>query len=67
MALALAVILEHALRDLLVVRVVPDACRHQCQALDEQRAVFTAVKIGLGPGDGLRRVERGDRRLQIAR
>src|SRR5258707_15814108 len=60
-ALVLAVILEQALRDFLVVRIVADPRRHQGQALDERRAVLAALEIGLGPGDGLWRAGGGGR------
>ena len=65
-ALVLAVILQQALRDFLVVRVVAEARRHQCQPLHQQRAVGAAVEIGLGPGHRLRGVERRHRFFEPA-
>src|ERR1700676_5146740 len=49
----LAVILEEALRNLLIVRIVADAGGDQCQAMGEIRAGSATLEIGLGPADAL--------------
>src|SRR5262249_37940359 len=49
-ALVLAVILQQALRDFLVVRIVAEPRRHQRQTLDQRSAVLAAIDISLGPG-----------------
>src|SRR6516225_9748739 len=53
-------ILEQALRDLLVVRVVTEAAGGQRQLLHERLAVAVAGEIRLGPSDGLGSIECDD-------
>src|SRR6516225_4871424 len=60
----LGIILQETLRDLLVVRVVAEARRHQCETLYQQSAILTAVEVGLGPGHRRGRVECGECGLQ---
>src|SRR6516165_12052514 len=64
-ALVLAVILEEALRNFLVMRIVAEPRRPQREPLHEKRTVFAAVEISLGPRHRLGRIERGERRLQL--
>src|SRR5262249_55582734 len=58
MRLVFGPILERDLADLLVVRVVAHARRHQCEVLHQRAAVLVVFEIGLGPVDTGLAVER---------
>src|SRR4029077_356736 len=58
----LRVVLEQALSDLLVVRVVTEAAGDQRQLLHQFLAVAAACEIRPGPSDGLGSIERDDGR-----
>src|SRR6266702_3959480 len=59
----LAIVLEQAKGDLLVVRIVADAGGDEREAPNESRAIDAGCQIGLRQGHTLSAVERDDRRL----
>ena len=56
---------QHALGDLLVVRIVAHLGRSQCDALHQRCAVADIVEIGLRPRQALRPVQRAHRAVHL--